>query len=122
MIAASVGSREVAQELTSRLDLPDTAPTQSGRLRALPSSACNRGNAQSLGLTRALNELYLLQFAAIHMAELCAGAPKIMRCEVVELQTLGTASNHVPNDVFGDAVSPGGSMTTHCPEHSTSRH
>jgi hypothetical protein len=26
MIAASVGSREVAQELTSRLDLPDTAP------------------------------------------------------------------------------------------------
>ena len=28
--------------------------TQNGRLRALPSSACNRGNAQSLGLTRAL--------------------------------------------------------------------
>jgi hypothetical protein len=30
-------------------------------------------------------ELYLLQFTAIHMAELCAGAPEIMRGEVVEL-------------------------------------
>jgi hypothetical protein len=31
--------------------------------------------------------LYLLQFAAIHMTELCAGAPKMRRCKVVELQT-----------------------------------
>ena len=35
-------------------------------------------------------KLYLLQFTAVHMAELCAGSPKIMRCEVVELQPPGT--------------------------------
>ena len=46
-------------------------------------------------------ELYLLQFAAIHMAELCAGAPKIMRCEVVELQTPGTPPDYIQDDVFG---------------------
>jgi hypothetical protein len=67
-------------------------------------------------------ELYLLQFAAIHMAKLCAGAPKIMRCEMVELQTPGTAWDLIPDDVFGDAVSPSGFMTTHCPEHSPRRH
>jgi len=33
----------------------------------------------------AQEKLYLFQFAAIHVAELCAGTPKIMRCEVVEL-------------------------------------
>ena len=25
-------------------------------------------------------KLYLLQFAAVHMAELCAGSPKVVRC------------------------------------------
>ena len=29
-------------------------------------------------------ELYLLQFATIHMAELCTGAPEVMRGEMVE--------------------------------------
>jgi hypothetical protein len=32
-------------------------------------------------------KLYLLQFAAVHMEELCAGSPKVARCEVVEPQT-----------------------------------
>ena len=31
-------------------------------------------------------KLYLLQFAAVHTAELCAGSPKIVRREVVELK------------------------------------
>ena len=66
-------------------------------------------------------ELYLLQFAAIHMAELCAGAPKIMRYEVVELQSPGTASDHIPDDVLGDTGSPGGSVTADWPENSTCR-
>lgn len=30
-------------------------------------------------------KLYLLQFAATHMAEFCAGSPKVVRREVVEL-------------------------------------
>lgn len=63
----------------------------------------------------------MLQFAAIHMAELCAGAPKIMRCEVVEVQAPGTAPDDIPDDVLGNAASPGGSVTTDCPEHSTRR-
>lgn len=63
----------------------------------------------------------MLQFAAIHMAELCAGAPKIMRCEVVEVQAPGTAPDDIPDDVLGNAASPDGSVTTDCPEHSTRR-
>ena len=49
-------------------------------------------------------KLYLLQLAAFHVAELCAGSPKIMRCKVVELQTQCTAPDHVPNDIFGYAI------------------
>ena len=66
-------------------------------------------------------KLYLLQFAAVHMAELCAGSPKIMRCQVAELQTQCTATDYVPDDVFGYAVAPDGSVTTDCPEHSSGR-
>ena len=51
-------------------------------------------------------KLNLLQFAAIRMAELCAGSPKVVRREVVELQTQCTAPDYVPDDVFGDAVTP----------------
>ena len=63
-------------------------------------------------------KLNLLQFAAVHMAELCAGSPKGVRCEVVELQTQCTAPDYVPDDVFGYAVPPDGSVTTDCPEYS----
>ncbi|MBB5061535.1 hypothetical protein HDF16_006271 [Granulicella aggregans] len=66
-------------------------------------------------------KLYLLQFAAVHMAELCAGSPKVVRCEVVELQTQCTAPDYVPDDVFGYALTPDGSVTTDCPEHSSRR-
>ena len=66
-------------------------------------------------------KLYLLQFAAVHMAELCAGSPKIMRCEVVELQTQCTVPDYVPDDVFGYSVTPDASVTTDRPEHSPRR-
>ena len=66
-------------------------------------------------------KLYLLQFAAVHMTELCAGAPKTVRCEVVELQTSGTASDHIPDYVLGDTGSPGGSVAADWPENSTCR-
>ncbi len=66
-------------------------------------------------------KLYLLQFAAIHMTELCAGAPKIMRCKVVQLQAPGTAPDHIPDEVLGNAGSPGGSVTADCCEHATRR-
>jgi hypothetical protein len=66
-------------------------------------------------------KLYLLQFAAVHMAELCAGSPKVVRCEVVELQTQCTAPDYVPDNVFGYAVTPDGSVTTDCPEYSSRR-
>ncbi len=46
-------------------------------------------------------KLYLLQFAAVHMAELCAGSPEVVRCEVAELQTQCTDPDYVPDDVFG---------------------
>jgi hypothetical protein len=67
-------------------------------------------------------ELYLLQFTSIDMAELRAGAPKIMRREAIKLQALRTAPNHVPDDALGNAGSPGSSPPTHCPKYSPGRH
>ena len=66
-------------------------------------------------------KLYLLQFAAVHMTELCAGSPKVVRCEVVELQTQCTAPDDIPEHVLGNAVTPGGSVTADCSEHLTRR-
>jgi hypothetical protein len=51
-------------------------------------------------------ELNLLQFTSIYMAELCTCPPKVMRREVLKLQPLGAVPNHIPNDVFGNACSP----------------
>jgi hypothetical protein len=42
-------------------------------------------------------ELYLLQLTTIYMAELCAGSPKIMWCEVLECQMPSIAPNHIPD-------------------------
>jgi hypothetical protein len=67
-------------------------------------------------------ELYLFQLPSIHMAELCAGAPKIIGCEVIRLQAPRAAPNHVPDDVLGNAGSSGSSVTTHCPEYLPRRH
>lgn len=44
-------------------------------------------------------ELYLLQFTSICVAKLCASSPKIMRCKVIELYTLGTVPDHIPDNV-----------------------
>jgi hypothetical protein len=66
-------------------------------------------------------KLYLLQFTTVHMAELCAGSPKVVWCEVVELQTKCTTPDYVPDDVFGYAVTPDSSVTTDCPEDSSRR-
>ncbi len=66
-------------------------------------------------------KLDLLQFAAVHMAELCAGLPKIVRREVVELQTPCTAPDCVPDDVLRNAGTPDGSVTTDRPEYSPLR-
>src|SRR5277367_4809213 len=45
-----------------------------------------------------------------------------MRCEVIYFHTLSTISNHIPHDVFGDAVSPRSSLTTDGPKDSSSSH
>ena len=66
-------------------------------------------------------KLYLLQFAAVHMAELCAGSPKVVRGEVVELQTQCTAPDYVPDDVFGYAANPRRFRDDSVPEHSSRR-
>jgi len=66
-------------------------------------------------------KLHLLQFAAVHMAELCAGSPKVVRCQVVEFQTQCTVPDPVPDDVFGYAVTPNGSVPTDWPEDSSRR-
>jgi hypothetical protein len=55
-------------------------------------------------------ELYLFQFAAIHMAEPSARPAKIMWREMVQLHLLSDTSHHVPNDVLRDSLAPGRTM------------
>ena len=51
-------------------------------------------------------ELDLFQFPTIDMAELCAGSPKIVWSEMVQLHPLSAPSNDVPNDILGDPFTP----------------
>jgi hypothetical protein len=51
-------------------------------------------------------ELNLLQFSAIDMAELGARATEIVRCEMVQLHSLSAPSDHVPDDILRDPLTP----------------
>jgi hypothetical protein len=51
-------------------------------------------------------ELNLLQLPAIHMAEFCARSPEIVWREMVQLHPLSTPSDNVPDDIFGDTITP----------------
>jgi hypothetical protein len=49
------------------------------------------------------------------MAELCAGSPEILRGEAAELKKARTATDYVPDDVFGYNFTPDSSVTADCP-------
>jgi hypothetical protein len=51
-------------------------------------------------------ELDLLQFTPVYVAQFRAGPPKIVRGEVIKLNPLGTASNHIPDDILRDSSTP----------------
>ena len=94
--AAKVNRRYQA---LSRIDIPVEQAAKAivyGLLQVLLASevafCCQDG-----GVTE--KKLYLLQLAAIYMAELCTGSPKVVRGEVVKLQTQCTAPDYVPDDV-----------------------
>jgi hypothetical protein len=70
----------------------------------------------------AQKELNLLQFTSIYVAKLCTGPPKVMRSEVIELYTLSTVPNHIPDDVLGNPGAPGSSVPTDCPKDSSAGH
>jgi hypothetical protein len=67
-------------------------------------------------------ELNLLQFPTIDMAELCAGSPKIVWSEMVQLHSLSAPSNDVPNDILGDPLAPRRSMPAHRAKYSARRY
>ena len=67
-------------------------------------------------------ELNLFQFAAIDMAELCAGSPKIVWSEMVQLHPLSAPSNDVPNDVLGDPLAPRRPMAANRAENPARRY
>src|ERR1700756_5044715 len=50
------------------------------------------------------------------MAQLCTGPAQIMWSEVIQLRPFGTPPYDVPDDVVGDAFSPGRSMSADRPE------
>ena len=60
------------------------------------------------GLHRSMSqqELNLLQFTAAIMAQLRAGSPQIMRRNVLQSGSLATSSDHVPDNILRDAVTP----------------
>jgi hypothetical protein len=65
-------------------------------------------------------ELDLFDFATCSVAQLCTGSAQIVWCEVIQLRPFGTPPNHVPDDVLGNAFSPGCSVTAHGPEDAAS--
>ena len=67
-------------------------------------------------------ELNLFQFAAIHVAELGAGSPKIVWSEMVQLNPLSDPSDDVPDDVLGDSLTPRRPMTANGAEDSPGGH
>jgi hypothetical protein len=67
-------------------------------------------------------ELNLFQFPAIDMAEFCAGSPKIVWSEMVQLHPLSAPSNDVPNDILGDSLTPRRPMAAHRAENSARRY
>jgi hypothetical protein len=110
--------------ITGLIANPESSRTGSrtGRSLVLPNSVCTRGSARSSRPRRGLKETGLLQLTSIYMAKLCASSPKVMRCEVIQSQTLSTLSNHIPNDVLGDAGAPGSSVTTDSSKDSSRTH
>jgi hypothetical protein len=72
-------------------------------LAAQVSFGCQHGNM-------AEKELNLFQLPAIDMAEFCAGSPKIVRSEMVQLHPLSAPPNNIPNDILGDPLTPRRSM------------
>ena len=51
-------------------------------------------------------ELNLLKFASVHVAQLRAGSAQIMRGDVLEFNTTGTIPNNVPNHIFRNPPTP----------------
>ena len=51
-------------------------------------------------------ELDLLQFATVAVAQLRAGSPQVMRCDMLQACSLAATLDHVPHDILRDAFSP----------------
>ncbi|RZU40382.1 hypothetical protein BDD14_1836 [Edaphobacter modestus] len=61
-------------------------------------------------------ELNLLKFASVHVAQLRADSAQIMRGGVLEFNTTGTIPNNVPNHIFRNPPTPSCSVPTDCSE------
>src|SRR3972149_2526305 len=64
-------------------------------------------------------ELDLIEFTASKMTQTCAGAPKIMRGELLNPSLSGGVFNDFPDDLRGHPVSPDFASLVDCPEHPT---
>ena len=67
-------------------------------------------------------ELNLLQLTAIQMTQLGARPTKIMWCEIVQLHPLSAPSNHVPDDILRDSLTPRRPMSANSAEDSARGH
>jgi hypothetical protein len=51
-------------------------------------------------------KLNLLDLAAARVAQLRAGSPQVMRCNMLQSRPLAAALDHVPYDILRDTLSP----------------
>ena len=51
-------------------------------------------------------ELNLLQFATARVAQLRAGSPQIMRCNMLQARSLAAGLDYVPHNILRDALPP----------------
>jgi hypothetical protein len=51
-------------------------------------------------------ELDLLQFATVAVAQLRAGSPQVMRCNMFQARSLAATLDYVPHDILRDAFPP----------------
>jgi len=51
-------------------------------------------------------ELNLLKLSAVRVAQLRAGSPQVMRCDMLEARSLAAGLDDVPHDILRDAFPP----------------
>jgi hypothetical protein len=64
-------------------------------------------------------KLDLLQFTAVNVAQLGTCPAKVVRGKMLQVNSVSTVANDIPDDVLRNSFSPWSSVSAHCPENPT---